>query len=123
MRRRHHPARDESGTIRPLPAIKAFLLCLLLGGTAVGYVAQKNKIYELGAQITLREECLRQLQKENKARASHLGRLQMPQVIAMRVRELNLGLQPPQPGQVVWLPEPETPSPTNGAPPLQMVQQ
>ena len=123
MSMQRNRGRDQAGTIRLVPALKAFLLCLLLGGTAVGYVVQKNKIYELGRQITLCEEQLRQLQKENKARASYLGYLQMPQVIAARVSELKLDLQPPQPGQVVWLPEPVAPSPTNGAPPVLMVQQ
>lgn len=106
-----------------MPALKAFLLCLLLGGTAIGYVLQKNKIFELGRQITAREEQLRQLQKANKARMSYLAHLQMPQVIAERVNELNLGLQPPQPGQLIWLPEPPAPSPTNSGSPVLIVQQ
>jgi len=115
--------RNQSNAIRLIPALKAVLLCLLLGGTAVGYVVQKNKIYELGRQITAREDQLRQLQKQNKARASYLAQIQIPQVIAQRVTELRLDLQPPQAAQLVWLPEPPAPAPTNGAPPVLMVQQ
>ena len=33
-----------------MPAVKAALLCLLLGGSAIGYVYQKNQIIELGKQ-------------------------------------------------------------------------
>lgn len=114
--------KNQSSAIRLVPALKAFLLCLLLGGTAVGYVVQKNKIYELGRQITAREDLLRQLQKQNKAAASYLAHIQIPQVIAQRVTELRLDLKQPQAGQLVWLPEPPPPSPTNSAPPVLMVQ-
>jgi len=119
---RRNRGKNQAGAIRLVPALKAFLLCLLLGGTAVGYVVQKNKIYELGRQIVLREEQLRQLQKYNKTRASYLAHLEMPDVIAKRVNELRLGLQPPQQGQMVWLPEPVAPSPSNSAPSVLMVQ-
>ncbi len=115
--------RNQSGAIRFVPALKAFMLCLLLGGTAVGYVAQKNKIYELGRQITAREERLRQLKKHNEMRASYLANMQLPQTIAERVKELHLGLYPPQPGQVVWLAEPAPATPTNAAPPVLVARQ
>jgi hypothetical protein len=77
----------------------------------------------LGRQIIMREEHLHQLQKQNKTRAGQLAHLQMPQVIAARVSELSLGLQPPLPGQVIWLPEPTAPSPTNGSAPVLIVRQ
>lgn len=115
--------RNESGSIRFVPALKAFLLCLLLGGTAVGYVVQKNKIYELGRQITEREERLRQVQRYNKERAAYLSHMQLPQVIAERVKDQNLGLHAPQPEQLIWLAEPVAPAPTNGGPPVLMVRQ
>ena len=49
----------QSAAIRFGPALKAFLLCLLIGGSAVGYVWQKNQIYQLGQQIKLREANLK----------------------------------------------------------------
>ena len=98
--------RNQSGAIRFVPALKAILLCLLIGGSAVGYVLQKNKLYELGRQITRREEQLNRLKQDNKLRASQLAGMQLPQRLAERVKEQKLGLAQPQPGQVIWLAEP-----------------
>ncbi|HEY2951789.1 MAG TPA: hypothetical protein VGK40_04350, partial [Verrucomicrobiae bacterium] len=58
--------RTQSTAIRLVPALKAFFLCLLIGGAGVGYVWQKTQILELGRQITQREARLDQLQWENK---------------------------------------------------------
>lgn len=98
--------KNQSGAVRFVPALKALLLCLLIGGSAVGYVLQKNKIYELGRQITKRESTLERLRWENKLRANQLAALQLPARLAERNRELKLGLVQPQPGQMVWLAEP-----------------
>ena len=89
-----------------MPALKALLLCLLIGGSAVGYVLQKNKIYELGRQITKRESTLERLRWENKLRANQLAALQLPARLVERNRDLKLGLVPPQPAQMIWLTEP-----------------
>ena len=98
--------KNQSGAVRFVPALKALLLCLLLGGSAVGYVLQKNKIYELGRQITKREAALERLKWENKLRASQLADMQIPSRLIERIREMKLGLAQPPPGQMVWLPEP-----------------
>ena len=109
--------KNQSGAVRFVPALKALLLCLLLGGSAVGYVLQKNKIHELGRQITKREVVLERLRWENKLRASQLADMQMPSRLIERIRELKLGLAQPPPGQMIWLPEPgpETPPRSAGA--------
>ena len=52
----------QSAAIRFGPALKAFLLCLLIGGSGIGYVWQKNQIYELGQQIRKREMHLKEVQ-------------------------------------------------------------
>src|SRR5947199_10481015 len=96
-----------------VPALKAILLCLLLGGSAVGYVLQKNKLYELGRQITKREVLLDRLKGENNLRASQLANLQIPQRLNERVKDQKLGLYPPQPGQWILLFEPPAQEPTN----------
>ncbi len=104
--------KQQSGAVWFIPALKAFLLCSLLGGTAVGYVLQKNKIYELGLQIAAREKRLAELKQENKIDAGRLADLQLPHRLAERNRELTLGLAPPPPAQIIWLSEPpasETP--------------
>ena len=46
---------SQSAAIRFGPALKAFFLCFLIAGSAVGYVWQKSQIYELGRQIRQRE--------------------------------------------------------------------
>lgn len=119
--------RDQSGAVRLVPAIKAIVLCAFIGGSTVGYVLQKNQIFELGQQIKAREEKLNRLRMQNKIRAGQLATLQLPQHLADRARALNLGLVQPQPGQIVWLPDPaatnvvETPS--SPRPPLLVIQQ
>src|SRR5437764_5878938 len=85
-----------------IPALKAILLCLLIGGSAVGYVLQKNKLYELGRQINRREVALERLKWDNNLKAAQLANLQMPQRLIDRVKEQKLGLVPSQFSQ--WIP-------------------
>jgi len=40
--------KSQSAAIRFGPALKAFLLCLLIGGSGIGYVWQKDQIGRLG---------------------------------------------------------------------------
>jgi hypothetical protein len=107
--------KNQSSAVRFVPAMKAILLCMLIGGSGVGYVLQKNKIYELGRQITKREAVLERLKWENKVRANQLANLQMPARLLERVKELNSGLVMPQPGQTIWLVEPAVEKQTNAA--------
>jgi len=119
--------KGQSGAVRLVPAIQAIVLCALIGGSTVGYVLQKNQIFALGQQIKVREEKLKNLRTQNKIQAGQLANLQLPQNLAERARALNLGLVPPQPGQMVWLPDPTTAkeSATSSTPrtPLLVVQQ
>jgi hypothetical protein len=110
--------KNQSSVVRLMPAMKAIVLCMLLGGSGVGYVLQKNKIYELGRQITRREIALERLKWENKVRANQLATLQMPATLIERVKELNLGLVMPQPSQIIWLAEPPIEKQTNTSGPL-----
>ena len=80
--------------MRLVPALKAILLCVFVGGSAVGYVLQKNQVYELGRQMARREMLLERLKWENRLRANQLASLQLPQKLADRVKELGLGLVP-----------------------------
>jgi cell division protein FtsB len=106
--------KNQAAAIRFGPALKASFLCLLIGGSAVGYVWQKNEIYQLGQQIGQREAKLKQLQYDNKQLADQLDILHSPVMLDQRARELNLGLAPATPMQVVRLTEtpvtPEQPS-------------
>jgi uncharacterized coiled-coil protein SlyX len=104
--------RNQSGAVRFVPALKAVLLCALIGGFCVGYVLQKNKIFELGQQIGQRQQKLERMKKENQILSDRLSGMQLPQRLAERVRELRLGLVPPAPSQVIWITEP-APLPLN----------
>src|SRR5882672_8984142 len=101
--------RHQSGAVRFVPALKAVLLCSLIGGSCVGYVLQKNKIFELGQQIGARQQKLEKLKKENQVLMDRLASMQLPQRLAERVKELKLGLVPPLPGQILWIAEPPPP--------------
>jgi hypothetical protein len=95
----------QAGSVRFVPAIKAILLCVFLGGSAVGYVLQKNQIYELGRQIRDREVALERLTWENHLRANQLADLQSPTKLAERIKQYRLDLIMPQPAQIIWLRE------------------
>ena len=96
----------QSAVIRFGPALKAFLLCLMIGGAGVGYVWQKNQIYQLGQQIRRHELRLGDLQEQNEKLKKQLAMMRSPQFLEMRIKELNLGLTAPQPSQVWRLGEP-----------------
>ena len=98
--------KNQSAAIRFGPALKALCLCLLFAGSAVGFVWQKNQIYQLGQQIHLREVRLKRLQNDDQKLGDQLSILRSPPMLDRRVRELNLGLAPAQPMQVLRLPEP-----------------
>jgi cell division protein FtsL len=105
--------KHQSAAIRFGPALKAFLLCLLICGACLGYVWQKSQIYELGQQIRKRELHLKDLRDQNDKLRRQLAYMQSPESLRERVKDLNLGLMPSQPSQVWYLQEPvksETPT-------------
>ena len=108
--------KNQSAAIRFGPAIKAFLLCAMIGGAGVGYVWQKGRIGELGRQISRHEKRLVELQGQNEKLRKQLGLMRSPQFLEMRVKELNLGLVPPSSAQFWRLSEPALgPAPAAGA--------
>jgi uncharacterized protein involved in exopolysaccharide biosynthesis len=98
--------KNQSAAIRFGPALKALFLCLLIAGSAVGYVWQKSQIYQLGQQIRQREVRLARLQNDDRRLSDQLSILRSPTMLDRRARELNLGLAPAQPMQVLRLAEP-----------------
>jgi cell division protein FtsB len=98
--------KTQSASIRFGPALKAFFLCFLIAGSAVGYVWQKSQIYQLGRQIRQQEIRLSQLRSDNQKLTDQLAILRSPVMLDLRARQLNLGLAPAQPGQVYRLPDP-----------------
>jgi len=97
----------QSAAIRFGPAVKAFLLCLLIGGSGVGYVWQKDQISQLGQQIKKREMRLRELAYQNDKSEKQLAFMRTPLFLESRIRSLNLGLVRPEQSQVWRLPEPQ----------------
>ena len=98
--------KSQSVAIRFGPALKAFLLCLLIGGSGVGYVWQQDQIAKLGRQIKTRETRLEKLQIQNEMLRRQLDAMCSFRSLQRRIQELNLGLVEPQPGQILRLAEP-----------------
>ena len=97
--------KNQAAAIRFGPALKASFLCLLVGGSALGYVWQKNEINRLGQQILEREKRLMQTQNDNKRLGDQIAILHSPVMLDRRAKELCLGLVPAQPLQVVRIAE------------------
>lgn len=99
--------KHQSAAVRFGPALRAFVLCMVIGGSGLGYVWQKSQINRLSLQIKQREQRLGELRETNDKLRKQLATMQSPPQIDRRVKELNLGLMPPQPNQVLRLIEPE----------------
>ena len=99
---------SQAAVIRFGPALAALFACFVIAGAAVGYVWEKGQIYQLGRQIREKELQLQQLSDENDKLARQLADLRSPVMLDQRARQLNLGLMPAQPTQMIWLPEPST---------------
>ena len=97
--------KNQAG-VRFGPALKAFLLCGLIGGSAIGYVWQKNNVNAIGREISKHEQAIRQLREQNFKLREQLNALRSLPSLEARVKKMNLGLDRPQPTQVVRLPEP-----------------
>jgi hypothetical protein len=108
--------KSQSSAIRFGPAIKALLLCLLIGGFGIGYVWQKEQINRLGHQQKEKEIFLKKLVSENKERTKTLADMRNPEVLMRKIREMKLELAPPQPSQIWRLPEPPVDRPAEGEP-------
>jgi hypothetical protein len=107
--------KHQSAAVRFGPAVKAFVFCVIIGGSAVGYVWQKSQIDELSRQIRAREQRLAELVNQNKKLRDNLAILCSPAQLNERVQKLNLGLAMPQPNQVCPLPEPTMNRPFAGS--------
>jgi hypothetical protein len=108
--------RKNQGAIRFGPALKASFLCLLIAGSAIGFVWQKNEIRHLDRQIREHENQLDQLVRDNRMLADQLAEMRLPVMVDQRVRELKLGLSPAQPGQKFVLVEPVSTASEKNAP-------
>jgi hypothetical protein len=98
--------KNQPAAVRFGPALKAFVLCALIGGSGIGYVWQKTKLDELYREIKKREVALGQLKAQNQKLRENLAFQRLPGNLNRRVRELNLGLVEPLPTQIWRMPEP-----------------
>jgi len=94
----------RTAAVRFGPALKAFMLCLLIGGSGIGYVWQKNQIYELAKQIRAREQRLNTLSKQNRDLRAQLAMMHLQTYLEPRIKKL--GLVVPDSSQIWHLPEP-----------------
>ena len=94
----------RSAAARFGPALKAFLLCLLIGGSGVGYVWQKDQIIRLDRRIKQNEVRLVTTQDRNDSLRKQLNGMRTLQGMQQRLKEL--GLIEPQPAQKWRLAEP-----------------
>jgi hypothetical protein len=76
---------------------------MLFAGLGLGYVWYKNQIDLLGHQIKERETRLSDLQRQNKMRRDQLATLCSQWALDARVKQLKLGLGPPDLSQVIRL--------------------
>ncbi len=98
--------KSESATIRFGPAIKAGVICLLIGGSGVGYVWQKEQIVKLSKERERFRAELQRSEDTNEKLRKQLAVMQGAQFLVSKIKELNLGLIPQQQTQVWRLPEP-----------------
>jgi cell division protein FtsB len=91
--------------VKLAPALKAFALCLLFGGTGVGYVWQKEQINILHDRMKAVEQRHQRLRADNEQLSRVLAGLQSPAQIEARIKRIDLGMVAPQPDQIVRLVE------------------
>ena len=75
-------------------------MCLLIGGSGVGYVWQKNQIYDLARQTKQLETRRDALRHQNRMLENLLAKMSSPKELDARVKNSNLGLVPPRQDKV-----------------------
>ncbi len=98
--------KSQSVAVRFGPAIKALVICLLIGGSGVGYVWQKEQIAKLGGEIKQREGRLRMLEEQNDRLQKQFANMQSLPFLQAKIKDMKLGLEPQQQSQVLRLWEP-----------------
>jgi hypothetical protein len=88
-----------------VPGVKAALICLLLGGSAISYVYQKNQLIELGKQIQKSEQTLKAVNDNTARLQRQLATLQSTYYLEQRNKQLNFGLVQPAQSQILTIVE------------------
>jgi hypothetical protein len=95
--------RKNGSAVRFVPAMKAAIICALLGIAAIGYVYQKNQIMELGSRIQKREAELASVRDGNAKMHKQLLTMNAAKYLEQRVRDLGLGLGQPTRAQIMTI--------------------
>ena len=95
--------KNETVAIRFVPALKAAVLCAFIGGSAIGYVWQKNQLIDLGRKIKEKENRLGQLREATQKLSKQLVTLRSSPYLERRGRDLRLDLAQPTQGQILRL--------------------
>ena len=88
------------------PVLKASVICLVIVIFCVGYVWEKKQISDLSQQIRSQENQLANLKDKNDKLKKQLAGLLSTVALDARVKDLKLGLVPPQASQIWRLTEP-----------------
>lgn len=107
--------KTQGDAVRFGTAARAFILCVFLGLSAIGYVWQQQQIMRLNQRKTAIEQALRDLEAQNRRRVEQYESQLLPRALEERVRRMNLGLAPHSPSQVVRLAEPTVGAPAEPA--------
>ncbi|MCF7669422.1 MAG: hypothetical protein K9N48_06575 [Verrucomicrobia bacterium] len=93
-------------TIKFGPALIGLLVCVAIGGACLWYIFFRAKLDRLGERIKQKEEGLAVYTLRNKQLGNHLAYLRLPRVIELRIESFGLNLRPPNPEDVIRIPEP-----------------
>jgi hypothetical protein len=88
------------------PMVGVFLVGFGFAAAGLGYVWQRQQIYRLGQDIRQCELRLEGLRRQTKKLRSQLAFLSSQPQLDLRVKQLGLGLGPPQMTQILRLAEP-----------------
>ena len=97
--------KSQSAAIRFGPVLKVVLMCSVICGSAIGYVWQKDQINRLAEQCRVREKGLEKIKRDNESLGRQISILHSTVMLDRRAKELNIGLVPAQPQQMVRLVE------------------
>ncbi|MSU61170.1 MAG: hypothetical protein EXS31_02040 [Pedosphaera sp.] len=93
--------KSERTAVRFAPAVRTFLLCLIIGGVGLGYVAQKKKIAMLSEQSAALEERHIKLERQRQNLLWKLERLQSFTELEAQIKSMKLELSPATPDRIV----------------------
>src|SRR5688572_2485148 len=99
-------SRRRVGALKPKTVITAIVVCTAISLAGIGYVWAKTEVWALGKKMKILEVRRDELKRVNEGLSRAYAGICTHERLAARVKELQLGLVAPAPGQMVRLPEP-----------------